>query len=141
MDSLCFANVTEVSWLKFKIKKSTTSFSKRREKNVGNGIHRQEPRAGEMSGLCCVPALRGARPCGVWDLVSQACTLPLKMETSLLSLCQPCAEQDYEGKVWVLSILGVGFCQITPEENPRSKAVVVLDCVPSLPCYVPQIPQ
>lgn len=51
MDSLCFANVTEVSWLKFKIKKSTTSFSKRREKNVGNGIHRQEPRAGLSPGL------------------------------------------------------------------------------------------
>lgn len=97
-----------------------------------------------MSGLCYVPALTGARPCGVWDLVSQACTLPLKMETSLLSpvpVPAMCRARLYGGKVWVLSILGVGFCQITLEENPRSKAVVVLDRVPSLPCCVPQIPQ
>lgn len=55
--------------------------------------------AGEMAGLCYVPALAGARPRAVWGLVSQACTLPLKTETSLLclSLCQQCAEQHCVG--------------------------------------------
>lgn len=43
--------------------------------------------AGEMAGLCCVPALAG-RDKATWcvGLVPQACILPLKTETSLLCL-------------------------------------------------------
>lgn len=53
----------------------------------------------------------------------------------------PCAS-DVQSKTMLGQSLGIEcFCQITPEENPRRKAVVVLDPVPSLPCCVPQIPQ
>lgn len=55
----------------------------------------------------------------------------------------PC---PYASNVQSKTVLGQSlsieyFCRITPEENPRRKAVVALDGVLSLPCCVPQIPQ
>lgn len=89
--------------------------------------------AGEMAEPCYVPALAGARPRGGVGPCFPGLHVAIK-DGNVSPM--PCPS-DVQNKTVLGQSLGIEcFCQITQEENPRRKAVVVLDLVPSLPCCV-----
>lgn len=139
----------KLAGLKFKIKKSKHPAFQKGGQNGGSSVHRQEPMAAwqgwtECWGngwtlLCPSPRREGQGHvvCG-----TRSPGLHTAIEVRNISAV-PCPHASHvQSKTMLGQSLSIeSFCQITLEENPRRKAVAVLDPVPSLPCCFLQIPQ
>lgn len=151
MDSVCFANVAEVSWLKIKTKKPPQLF-KKEGKNLHGRASRQEPMAawqgctgpsaGETAGPRyvrglpgpAVPQARAGRLHGAWGLHvaikdGSVSAIPRRWASEMQS-------KSASGQVWVLSI----SVRSRWKKTPREQLLVVLDPVPSPPAVSRRFP-